>query len=430
MNLSNNEKKLYGSLLLYTLSICENNQKLKEQIFDEYKKEYSEKILDIKFVISRLGLSTIENKKIMMEELIVYISLNRTFEEMQFINYLSKKFSISDNEIKSLFDNILLKSKNQKIDSLDKTELLSAVGASIPLTASFFPTATAGLVSSSLVVGTSAISFLTWIGIPFGVLGLFKIIFNLNKKDEYEKLKQSHEIKINQYKKEANEIQNLINKSIESINFYKKDTIELFEEFEKICQKISNVDIEVKVFLDSFVQVIKKFEDLRNKDELYMEEFDQMSVFDRIKDFFNLYKYTCIDTEKSRLGVEYKKIEADITKHKSISSTVDNVKYYFESIRVLYFQSLEKFEYFLDTELQNQILKGEELKDGKVNIELAPDALLKEFKKLINLTEILKEMCEKGYLTNNIGDVSINNDDIKSIKKMIDEAESNGLFAA
>ncbi|WP_375724113.1 hypothetical protein LXN10_01040 [Arcobacter sp. KX21116] len=251
--------------------------------------------------------------------------------------------------------------------------------------------------------------------------------------DRYDKAKFDYDKNMKKFNKE-------LEKRIDTINYHKTDIYEkYFKRFISLGNRLHNISIKGKSFLEYFdnsITEVKKLEGVRDKKELYLIDFNNLSFkevglgiitlgfFTRKKAKQTLIK---IQEEESRINAEIEKMQSQLTKVKVILESIENVALYFDQLVLSYSKILDRFEYGISSQIQKIILRGGKLENGKLNFKLMPIVHIEEFSTLFNLSIVLKQMASMGYLNQ---DGEIEDNDIKAVNDIKFKIEQNEILAS
>lgn len=261
--------------------------------------------------------------------------------------------------------------------------------------------------------------------------------------DKAESLRDKIEKKYNRKKlaheQEIFEINNRFVKCIDTINMHKKEIYEkYFQKFINLVDRIHNLNIHGESFLEYFnhsITEIKNINAPKDKKELYAIDFNDLKILDifgiasggfdsRKKAKETLIK---VSEERVRVNEEVAKIQSHITQVKVTLESIENVAFYFEQLVSSYSKLLDRFEYGISSQTQQQILRGVKLENGKLDFKLLPIVHIEEFRALFNLSIVLKQMATMGYLTT---EGEIENQDMEALNNIQHKVEELKLLTA
>lgn len=266
-----------------------------------------------------------------------------------------------------------------------------------------------------------------------------KIAFN-----KAESLRAKIEKKYNRkrflYEQEMLEINNRFAKCIDTINTHKKNIYEkYFQKFIDLVDKIHNLNIHGESFLEYFdnsITEIKNINAPKDKKELYTIDFNDLKISEILLGHVTFGIYTRgkahetrmkVSEERIRINEEAAKIQSHIAQVKITLESIENVAFYFEQLVSSYSKLLDRFEYGISSQTQQQILRGIKLENGKLDFKLLPIVHIEEFRALFNLSIVLKQMATMGYLTT---EGEIENQDIEALNNIQHKVEELKLLTA
>lgn len=223
--------------------------------------------------------------------------------------------------------------------------------------------------------------------------------------DKYQKAKFN-------YEKAVKEIGNDIEGKVSKINSFKKDIYNVqFKRFTNMANRLSNVTVKGQPFEELFddgILEIKKKVGVRNKKELFLIDFNNMSFAAAAGHVLTLGFFSRKAAKQSLLKVqeEEKRINEEITNmntHKKqlkiIAKSIDSVVEYFDVLIKNYSKLLDRFEYGIQTQRFKQQSITDNLYSHKLDFKLIPIVHIEEFQALFNLSIVLKEMAVLGYIS-------------------------------
>lgn len=262
----------------------------------------------------------------------------------------------------------------------------------------------------------------------------------LEAEELYKRIEEEYTIKHNEYKEKIYIIGKEIEKKVSNINYHKEDIyINHFERFKKLGDRLHNISINGKHFLEYFDNSITKINNqntIRSKEEMYKIDFNNLKFSEIAFGILTLGFYTRkkaketlqeVQAEEIRVKQDVEEMNAQITKAQVILNSITNVSEYFEELIKSYSKILDRFEYGIKSQIQKNILKGNNLENGKLNFKMIPIVHIQEFQALFNLSIVLYQMASLGYLSET-GDVK--DEDINSLEKVVNLVKNNDLLAA
>ncbi|WP_151943940.1 DNA repair protein [Aliarcobacter butzleri] len=256
----------------------------------------------------------------------------------------------------------------------------------------------------------------------------------------YKKIEEEYTRKNNEYKKKIFDIGKEIEEKVSNINYHKEDIyLNHFERFKNLGDKLHNVSINGKHFLEYFDDSIIRINNqngIRSKREIYKIDFNNLKFTEIAFGILTLGFYTRkkaketlegVKAEEKRVNEDIEKMSSQVKKAKDILETIDNVSLFFTEQIKVYSKLLDRFEYAIKSQIQKNILKGNQLKNGKLDFKMIPIAHIQDFQALFNLSIVLHQMSRLGYLSEN---GKLKDEDIKSFENVKGLIKNNTLFAA
>jgi len=227
---------------------------------------------------------------------------------------------------------------------------------------------------------------------------------------------------------------------ISEINDHKTNIFsDQFTKFTRLASKIHNITVEGEQFLEEFdknIIQIKNTQGVRSKESLYLIDFNQLKFKEITMGFLTLGFFTrkkakqtliAVQEEEQRINEELQKFKAQLKKTEIILSSIENILTYFKDLVPSYSRLLNRFEYGIHVQQQQNILNNIVMLHGKIDFKLMPIAHIEEFQALFNLSIVLKQMSTMSYLSEK-GDMI--HSDIKQAENIIQKVHSNNLMAA
>jgi hypothetical protein len=160
-------------------------------------------------------------------------------------------------------------------------------------------------------------------------------------------------------------------------------------------------------FFDSSIYEINKSEGLRKKDELVLIDFDQMGFVETAGmiltlGFFSRKKakesLERVKQERERVFEDIEKMKAQQVKLSVVSKSIDSVVDYFAQLIRNYSILLDRFEFGIQSQRVKQLSNSDNVYNLKLDFKVLPVAHIEEFQALFNLSIVLKQMANLGYL--------------------------------
>jgi len=223
--------------------------------------------------------------------------------------------------------------------------------------------------------------------------------------ETYKQAKFEYEVAV---KKIGNDIEEKVN----TINAFKADIYNIqFKRFTTMASRLSNVTVKGQPFAELFddgILEVKKNVGVRNKKELFLIDFDNMSFITAAGHVLTLGFFARKKAEQSLLKVqeEEKRIDEEIIKMRAhqkqlkvVAESIDTVVEYFDVLIKNYSKLLDRFEYGIQTQRFKQQSRNDDLFTLKLDFRLIPIVHIEEFQALFNLSIVLKEMAILGYIS-------------------------------
>ncbi|GKW54742.1 DNA repair protein [Pseudoalteromonas shioyasakiensis] len=214
------------------------------------------------------------------------------------------------------------------------------------------------------------------------------------------------------YQEAVQQISQEIQEKVSKINLNKKEIYEKqFERFKSIANRIHNVTVKglpFEDFFDGSIYELNKNQEIRSKENLILIDFDQMGFLETAGmiltlGFFSRKKakesLERVKQERERVFEEIEKMKAQQTKLEVVSESIDNVVNYFEQLIKNYSSLLDRFEFGIQSQRVKQSSDASNVFSLKLDFKLLPIVHLEEFQALFNLSIVLKQMANLGYLS-------------------------------
>jgi hypothetical protein len=242
------------------------------------------------------------------------------------------------------------------------------------------------------------------------------------------------------YDKAVKEIGDDIEEKVTTINAFKTDIYNVqFKRFTIMANRLSNITVKGQPFEELFddgILEVKNKTGVRNKKELFLIDFNNMSFIETAKSILSLGFFSRKKAKQSLLKVqeEEKRIDEEIIKMithqkqlKVIAKSIDSVVEYFDVLIKNYSKLLDRFEYGIQTQRFKQQSNVDEIFALKLDFKLIPIVHIEEFQALFNLSIVLKEMAILGYISD-AGEVV--KDDKNAAENLFTKAQSIQVIAA
>ncbi|MGY2573853.1 DNA repair protein [Vibrio sp. C8] len=255
----------------------------------------------------------------------------------------------------------------------------------------------------------------------------------------YEEAKKRYEDAKQVYEDFVQEISSSIKSKVSTINVQKQDIYSVhFERFIRISRRLHNVTVKGQPFeelFDDSILDVKTQTGVRVRSEIMKINFNQMGLLDTLGMVLTLGFFTRSRAKESLENAkqERARVDEEITKMKSqqkrlkvVEESIDNVVVYFDELIANYSRLLDRFEYGIQTQRMHQMANGSDVYSHKLNFKLLPIVHLEEFRALFNLSIVLKQMANLGYLSDS-GEF-IESDSLKA-KTVYELTKSQSLVA-
>lgn len=241
------------------------------------------------------------------------------------------------------------------------------------------------------------------------------------------------------YEQEVRQISASIETKISRINRQKQDIYAIhFERFIKVSKRMHNVTVKGQPFEELFddrILEIKPQRGVRAKSEIMLIDFNQMGLLDTLGmvltlGFFSRKKakesLERAKQERARVTEEITKLEAQQKQLKVIEESIDNVVVYFDELVANYSKLLDRFEYGIQTQRMYQMAENSDVFAHKLDFKRLPIVHLEEFRALFNLSIVLKQMANLGYLSESGEFIAADSEKAKAVYEM---SQSHSLCA-
>lgn len=255
----------------------------------------------------------------------------------------------------------------------------------------------------------------------------------------YEEAKMRYEDAKQVYEDFVQEISSSIKSKVTTINVQKQDIYSVhFERFICVSQRLHNVTVKGQPFeelFDASILEVKTQSGVRARSEIMKISFNQMGLLDTLGMVLTLGFFTRsrakeslenAKQERTRVDEEIAKMKSQQKRLKVVEESIDNVVVYFDELIANYSRLLDSFEYGIQTQRMHQLANGSDVYSHKLNFKLLPIVHLEEFRALFNLSIVLKQMANLGYLSES-GEF-IESDSLKA-KAVYELSKSQSLVA-
>jgi hypothetical protein len=227
----------------------------------------------------------------------------------------------------------------------------------------------------------------------------------------YDEINERYKKSKIEYEDAVKEIGESIESKISHLNTFKADIYQNhFKRFISVASRLHNVTVKgvpfAELFDDSILE-IKKETGVRKKEDLFLIDFDKMGFFDTAGMILSLGFFSRkkakesleqVKRERTRVDAEIVEMAAQQTKLKVVAESIDNVVEYFEQLIANYEALLGRFEFGIQTQRFKQMSQANNVFALKLNFKHMPIVHIEEFQALFNLSIVLKQMANLGYL--------------------------------
>lgn len=227
----------------------------------------------------------------------------------------------------------------------------------------------------------------------------------------YDEINERYKKSKIEYEDVVKEIGESIESKIRHLNTFKTDIYQNhFKRFISVASRLHNVTVKgvpfEELFDDSILE-IKKETGVRKKEDLFLIDFDKMGFFDTAGMILSLGFFSRkkakesleqVRQERTRVDAEIVEMAAQQTKLKVVAESIDNVVEYFEQLIANYEALLGRFEFGIQTQRFKQMSQADNIFSLKLNFKHMPIVHIEEFQALFNLSIVLKQMANLGYL--------------------------------
>ncbi|EJE8549042.1 DNA repair protein [Vibrio vulnificus] len=214
------------------------------------------------------------------------------------------------------------------------------------------------------------------------------------------------------YEDAVKDISTSIESKIRAINTQKQEIYDVhFERFMRISRRLHNVTVKGQPFeelFDDSILEVKCQSGVRVKSEVIKIDFNQMGMLDTLGMVLTLGFFTRkkakeslenAKQERTRILEDIAKLESQQKQLKVVDDSIDNVLLYFDELVANYSRMLDRFEYGIQTQRMHQMANDSDVFAHKLDFRLLPVVHLEEFRALFNLSIVLKQMANLGFLS-------------------------------
>lgn len=225
--------------------------------------------------------------------------------------------------------------------------------------------------------------------------------------DRYDKKKREYELATELLIKD-------IDSQVSAINHFKQDIYGVqFKRFVSLANRLHNVTVKGQPFEELFDDAIleaKTTAAVEHREKLFLIDFNKFDLvrvasyvltlgfYSRKKAKQTLLK---VQEEEVRIDEEIAKMESHQRQLQVVGKSIDGVVEYFDVLINNYSKLLDRFEYGIQSQRHKQMALSDEIFALKLDFRLIPIAHIEEFQALFNLSIVLKQMANLGYLSEN-----------------------------
>lgn len=228
----------------------------------------------------------------------------------------------------------------------------------------------------------------------------------------YQEITERYDKKKTQYDKSSIKLIADIDTRVSAINRFKQDIYDVqFSRFISLSNRLHNVTVKGQPFEELFSDAIlevKASESVGQRENLFLIDFNKFDLvrvasyvltlgfYSRKKAKQTLLK---VQEEEARINEEIAKMQSHLRQLKVVAKSIDNVVEYFDVLISNYSKLLDRFEYGIQTQRHKQMSQSGDIFAHKLDFRLIPIAHIEEFQALFNLSIVLKQMANLGYLS-------------------------------
>ncbi|WP_160064995.1 DNA repair protein [Psychromonas sp. L1A2] len=252
-----------------------------------------------------------------------------------------------------------------------------------------------------------------------------KVWNGITGKDKFNEAEELHAKIKERYDKAKSNYENSVSSKISSIesklkaiNYHKNNIYnEHFPRFVSLGNRIHNIRVagsHFEEFFDDKILEIKVQTGVQSKAKLFEIDFNNLSFKDVAFSILTLGFFSRkkakeslqqVKDEEKRIDEEISKMNSQLGKIDQIVNSIDNVSEFFEELVQNYTHLLNRFEFGINSQRMIQVGLNPNIFTEKLDFKLMPIAHIEEFQSLFNLSIVLKQMSQLGYLSQQ-GEVS------------------------
>lgn len=228
----------------------------------------------------------------------------------------------------------------------------------------------------------------------------------------YQEITERYDKKKTQYDHSSAKLIEDIDTRVSAINRFKQDIYDVqFSRFISLSNRLHNVTVKGQPFEELFSDAIlevKASESVGQREALFLIDFNKFDLvrvasyvltlgfYSRKKAKQTLLK---VQEEEARINEEIAKMQSHLRQLEVVAKSIDNVVEYFDVLISNYSKLLDRFEYGIQTQRHKQMSQSGDIFAHKLDFRLIPIAHIEEFQALFNLSIVLKQMANLGYLS-------------------------------
>lgn len=256
----------------------------------------------------------------------------------------------------------------------------------------------------------------------------------------YQEICDRYDKKKIEYDQSCKKLIDDIDTQVGAINRFKQDIYGVqFKRFVSLANRLHNVTVKGQPFeelFDDAILEIKTTATVEHRNSLFLIDFNKFDLvrvasyvltlgfYSRKKAKQTLLK---VQEEELRIDEEIAKMESHQCQLQVVTASIDNVVEYFDELIKNYNKLLDRFEYGIQSQRHKQMAHADEIFAHKLDFKLIPIAHIEEFQALFNLSIVLKQMANLGYLSES---GQWNSDDNQQAKELYQQVATIKAIAA
>jgi gas vesicle protein len=227
----------------------------------------------------------------------------------------------------------------------------------------------------------------------------------------YDEINERYDKARTEYQQAVKSLADDIEAKVSRLNLCKQEIYQKhFGRFISIASRIHNVTVKGLPFaelFDSSIYEVNQHNTLRAKDDLVLINFDQMGFIETAGMILSLGFFSRkkakeslerVKQERERVFEEIQKMKTQQTKLLVVSESIDNVVEYFDVLIKSYSSLLDRFEFGIQSQRVKLMANADNVFNLKLDFKLLPIVHIEEFQALFNLSIVLKQMANLGFL--------------------------------